>query len=240
MRVPVQGVYADGAGKIVKDGSATVYEYNTAAPSVPVTLATVYDEQTGGSAISASVITTDANGGYIFWVDTDDYNINQILSIILSKSTHADVPYHICVPGLQNVLRSIVLKLEPGATPGTNINVTNFNNSTRGYNGPTITDTTNLAKSGTGGSFSLDAGGTTLTMNLTEEIVGILSTTIEIHDLDSSAVDITKFWLPVSPISSGNLNISLIPLGASAGVDLTTILDAGDRADIHITFMTDS
>ena len=135
------------------------------------------------------------------------------------------------------IIRAVTLRLEPGATPGTNINVT-VQASTSGYNLPTITDATDLAKSGTSGSFSLNAGGTQLTMDITENITGILSSAIQAHDINSSST--TEMYVPFAQVSSNNLRISLRKRGGAGSVDLTPILDAGDLCDILIGFITDS
>jgi hypothetical protein len=100
MRVPVQGVYVDGAGNIVVGGNAKFYEYNTSDPSNPTTIATIYAARTGGSAIATGIVQTDTNGMYTAWVEDVDYSGNDLLTIVLSKSTHTEVPQIIVVPGL--------------------------------------------------------------------------------------------------------------------------------------------
>ncbi len=133
------------------------------------------------------------------------------------------------------VFRSIGLRLQPGATPGTNINATVLG-GTFGYNLPSTTDTTDLAKSGSGGSFALDADGKVLTFDITENITGVLGATVSIHDLNTSST--TEMYTVQAQTSSNNLNISLIKRGTSANVDLTTILDAGDLCDVLIPYVT--
>ncbi|KKL81089.1 hypothetical protein LCGC14_1998280, partial [marine sediment metagenome] len=131
--------------------------------------------------------------------------------------------------------RAVTLRLEPGATPGTNINVT-VQASTGGYNLPSITDATDLAKSGTSGSFSLDAGGTQLTMDITEVIDGIIGCSIQLHDINSSST--TEMYHSFALVLTNDMRISLRKRGGSASIDLTTILDAGDLCDILIAFTT--
>lgn len=133
-------------------------------------------------------------------------------------------------------IRSTVLQLEPGAVPGTNINVTEVSSSSRMFNSPTITDATNLAKSGTSGSFTLNAGGTLITMDITEDVTGILCTAIQVHDINSSST--TELYTPWASSASNNLGISLIKRASQSTIDLTTILDAGDKCEMIITFMT--
>jgi hypothetical protein len=130
-------------------------------------------------------------------------------------------------------IRAVTLRLEPGATPGTNINV---NELAQGFNRPTVTDATDLAKSGTSGSFSLNAAGTILTMDITEDISGVLTTSIVIHDLNSSST--TEMYTAKATVTSSNITLSLIKRGSTALVDLTTILDAGDLCDVQISFVT--
>lgn len=138
----------------------------------------------------------------------------------------------------RNVIRRIVLLLQPGATPGTNINVTAETASGVGFNGPTITNATDLAKGGSNGSFALNAGGTAITMDITPAIVAILSESIIHHDLNNSSLTAGDIWFPRLTVTSGNLVISLAQDGGTAEEDLTTILQAGDAVRIGICFVT--
>ncbi len=99
-RIPINGVYADGEGNIVVSGNATIYEFKSADPSNPDTIATIYAAETGGSAIATGIVTTDSNGIYEAWIDDSDYSGNQIFTVILSKSTHTDPPIQFGLPGL--------------------------------------------------------------------------------------------------------------------------------------------
>jgi hypothetical protein len=103
------GFYGDGEGNIVVSGDATFYEYKSADPSNPDTLATIYAAQTGGSAIATGVITTDSNGSYLAWLDDVDYDASSIFTLILSKSTHTDVPIHFTMSGLSAAVTSLAL-----------------------------------------------------------------------------------------------------------------------------------
>jgi len=141
------------------------------------------------------------------------------------------------VSSTRSVSRAIELRVQPGATPGTNINVTNTSIVT-GYNPPTITDATDLAKSGTVGSFSLSADGLTITLDLTEDVIGILNCAIQLHDINSSST--TEMYVSHAAMASSNMTIILRKRGGTASIDLTTIMDAGDRADILIGFITSS
>lgn len=99
-RIPIHIVYADGAGNIVVSGNATFYEYKAADPSNPDTIATIYENKTGGSAVASGIIITDSNGTALAWIDDGDYSGASLFTLITSKSTHTDVPFHFSVPGL--------------------------------------------------------------------------------------------------------------------------------------------
>ncbi len=136
----------------------------------------------------------------------------------------------------RNIIRSANIRIQPGASAGTNINVTSVNESTQAFNSPTITDTTDLAKSGSGGSFALSADGTIITMDLTEAIIGILGYSIITHDINSSST--TEMYFPLVDQSSNNMRFIITKRGSVAAVDWTTIMDAGDRVDIQVSFVT--
>jgi hypothetical protein len=138
----------------------------------------------------------------------------------------------------KSVARSTRLNFQPGATPGTNINVSTNDGGGRSYNSPSITNATNLAKSGTSGSFSLNAAGTILTLNLTEDVIGCLGISIVIHDINSSST--TEMYFPDFTVVGSNIDLRLRQRGGTAVVDLTTILDAGDRFDIMMSYITSS
>ncbi len=126
------------------------------------------------------------------------------------------------------------IRLQPGASAGTNINCTARTDNAWNYSA--LTDTANLAKSGSGGSFSLSADGITLTINTAKESVGVLGYGIKVHDVNSSSV--TEMYFAQCNIVSGNLTFLVTKRGSSAGVDLTTILDAGDLLDFWVQYVT--
>ncbi len=134
------------------------------------------------------------------------------------------------------VFRCVCLKVEPGATPNTNIDITDMG-SDRGWNVPTITDATDLAASGSSGSFALNAGGTIITMDITPNIEGITSISLQMHTLNSAST--SEMYVPWAEISSNNLTLALIKRGAITPVDLRTVLDASDRVEIMIGIVTD-
>lgn len=137
------------------------------------------------------------------------------------------------------VLRSIELELTPGAIPNTNVNIVdNTSAGTIGFNGPSITNATDLAAAGSSGSFSMAANGRSITLDLTEAVVGVISTDLTTQDLNSSSA--TEPYSVRVTIDSGNLVITVRLAGSATTVDWTTILDAGDLCRISIAFVTSS
>jgi len=133
------------------------------------------------------------------------------------------------------VLRTVYLQIEPGATPGTNLNITDLTDATHGYNGPTITDAVNLAKNGTEGSFELPLTGKDITLNLTEDIVGIVALTI-VNPVWNSA-EVEPYY--IYPYSQSNaLHLAIRKAGSATTLDWTTILDASDDIRIYVSFIT--
>ena len=131
--------------------------------------------------------------------------------------------------------RSIVLQIQPGATPNTNINITNYGVSTNGFNHPSITDATDLAASGTSGSFSLSANGIDITFNITPEIIGLGTYAfVKDHEINNSSAELYK---PAVDMQSGNLRIKIIaqPGGQTSWLPL---MDTGDAVYLSITFWT--
>ncbi len=137
----------------------------------------------------------------------------------------------------RTVLRSISLRVLPGATPGTDIDIT-LGGAGGSFNAPTINAATDLAKSGSSGSFALSAGGEIITMDITEDIVGSISATIGIHDINSSST--TELYVPSVAVSGTSLSISVFIRGTQVQSDWTTIMDAGDLVDINVAFITSS
>lgn len=138
----------------------------------------------------------------------------------------------------RSVVRTVTFDISPGATPGTNIDVTVAVTAGRHYNLPILTDATNLAKSGTSGSYSLSSSGAVLTVDLTEVVLGILSSSITVHDINSSST--TEMWTGVAIAQSDKIDLGLVPRGSTSRIDLTGVMDAGDRVDILVCFITAS
>jgi len=138
--------------------------------------------------------------------------------------------------GTRNVLRSVVLRFQPGATPGTNVNISLRSAANYGFNAPEITNAVNLAKSGTEGSFSLAANGSTITMNLTEDIVGIVGSGFGIMKWNSAST--TEMYTALCYMTDGSIVISFYKRGATTATDITAIMDAGDMTDVWLSFIT--
>ena len=138
----------------------------------------------------------------------------------------------------KSVIRSTRFNIKPGATPGTDLDVTTNDAGGRSYNSPSITNAVDLAASGSSGSWSLDSTGKILTLNITENIIGTLAVSIIIHDLNSSST--TEIYFIDTNVTSSNLNFSLRKRGTTGVSDLRTILDAGDRVDIMVSYITSS
>ncbi len=140
---------------------------------------------------------------------------------------------------VNQIIRSIILRLVPGSTPGTEITASNVGTDGNNiYNPPSISTGTDLtAGGGAAGSFSLSANGKDLTMDITEEIVGILSSGFINHDINSSST--TEMYMAFLTIVSGNLVVQIRKRGVtSTAVDLRTILASGDTADLLLSFVT--
>lgn len=189
---------------------------------------------------SANPVVADANGvlAPIYLDSSLSYKADVTDSLDVSLSGYPVDNINADDPILGGVLRSIRLRLQPGATPGTNINVSDRSTTAGGMNAPTITDAVNLAKSGTSGSFSLNSSGSKITFDITQTVLGIINSSIIIHDVNSSSTSEVYFFQPI--LLSGNIDFFFNKRGSSTDVDITTILDAGDLLDIHISFVTNS
>jgi hypothetical protein len=135
------------------------------------------------------------------------------------------------------ILRTCRIRITPGSTPGTNINVDAFNTDLSGFNFQTLTDGTNIAKSGSSGSFSLNASGNTVTGDL-NNVIGIVSSDLIIHDINSSST--TDSYYVVAGTANSDITFGLILHGQQGLSDLTTIMDAGDIADVLITYASNT
>ena len=137
----------------------------------------------------------------------------------------------------RNVFRSIVLQIQPGGTPNTDINVTDASDQIGlGWNYPSITDVTNLEASETDGQWTLSADGIDLTLNLTETVLGRISTAFEsAHHINNSSDELYK---PRVSVSSGNLLVRVYKHASDTGSSLLALMDAGDDVRLRIVFAT--
>ena len=85
MRCKFEGVYRDGAGNVVKSGTATIYLART------TTAANVYKTATSTTAVNS--LTTSSVGKYTFYVDRFEYDAEQTFKIVLSKTGYTSATY---------------------------------------------------------------------------------------------------------------------------------------------------
>lgn len=86
MRYKYQNTFQAGSGQIIPSGTVTVYLADG------TTLATIYEEETGGAA-TGSTVTSGTDGTFEFWVDTSDYTATQQFKIVLSKTGFTSKTY---------------------------------------------------------------------------------------------------------------------------------------------------
>ena len=136
----------------------------------------------------------------------------------------------------RNVMRSILLEIKPGTTAGTHLNVTLKPTGSYGFNAPTVTTATNMtAGGGSFGNFALSANGITITMNLSETIVGLIASAWEgSHDINNSSANI---FHTNTTLTGGNLVIDLYKQTGS-WISWLTNMAAGDLVYLRLTFLT--
>ena len=135
----------------------------------------------------------------------------------------------------KSILRTMVWHIKPGDTPGSHINVTDLSSS-RGYNPLAVNNAVDLAKSASSGDWDLNATGTLLAFSPSENIIGIVSVSIVLHDLNSSSS--TEIYYIDADISAGHINFRVSLSGTVVNLDWTTILDAGDTVRLLCSFIT--
>jgi len=133
----------------------------------------------------------------------------------------------------RNVVRAAGFDIEPGATPGTNIDVTIV--PTRGFNSAGLTGATDLAKSGSDGSFTMDAVGK-LELAPGQTVIGILGASIGVHDINNSSTSEVYFIDPA--IVAGDIQLTVMLRGSVVVQDMTSIMDAGDRMRVIVSYVT--
>ena len=131
------------------------------------------------------------------------------------------------------VFRSTELIIQAGSQPEFEMNVTVGSGA---FNSPSITNATDMAKTETKGSFSLDTGGELLTLDLTPNVVGVVAVTVTCHDLNSSST--SEMYFPYATTGGNNLIIKIRKRGSVNDVDWISIVDTGDYFTFTITYIT--
>jgi len=137
----------------------------------------------------------------------------------------------------KNIFRTVAFNIAAGGTPGTNINIT----ATSIFNGPSITNATNLAKNGSSGSFALTTDGTAITLDITENVIAVLGTYVQTHDIKNSSTTAGDIFYPRGTASSNNILIKVTQTGTNSDSDILAVVSsAGDALLIVMTFITSS
>lgn len=194
------------------DGAALVDKEG----AVVITQAGVYiyalDADSAAAESSPDVIEPDANGGDKRWI------LQFFYDAVKGDGTSG------------RVLRRSVLTIDDGTNADT-LKCT----LTSVWNGDTIAETDNVPKGGTAGNFTLNAGGTILTVEaagLAGNAVAALSG--EIHDNTSTVALQSKV-----DVSSNDLRFFGYGTADGAAKDLTVLVDTGSLF-CDITYLTDA
>lgn len=132
------------------------------------------------------------------------------------------------------VQRSMNIEIRDGGTPGTNLQCAE--STQRNFNAPSSTNATTLAKSGTEGSWSLSADGTVITLDLTEDVIGILNVGVMYNDLADGA---GNTYMVIAEVSGNNILFTLTVAGSTSNIDWTTVTaTASDAILFNISFIT--
>ena len=135
----------------------------------------------------------------------------------------------------RSVIRSMVLFLTPGTTPGTNFDIAVSSASSRDYNVESLTDATDLSTGTSSRSFAANTNSRVITCTTPVSAVGILSADVIICDAFSSAIrDLTVD----AYVNSGNIRWSMNALSVTQ--NHATMLNTGDLIRIRITYVTNS
>lgn len=139
----------------------------------------------------------------------------------------------------RNVLRKVELLLEPGSTPGTNMNITHVTTNGVNFNEPSISNASDLASGGSSGSFALQSGAVVLAISLTETVLAVLNAAVSIHDVNDSSVTAGDIWFVRGTVASGDLRLSPFKAGTqSAGTSWLGLTQSGDAMRIELLFIT--
>jgi len=138
------------------------------------------------------------------------------------------------------ILRSVVIRITPGATPNTNINIVAQSEEYGTWNAPTITDATNLGKDATVGSWYLSVDGIYFNLSVTQPIIACLGATIRVAKWNTA--EGVPYYI-MNYATGGVLRFYIRKVGVestSNGADWTTILDANDDIWVQFLFITSS
>ncbi len=190
---------------------------------------------TPGTATASKALVVDANKDIDLGTGDLDANIGVFGGTLTTNGNYVMEGYAIG----ENVGRSQAIRVFPGATPNTNIDVDGlFAGSDVGWNQATVTDATNLAASGTSGSFTLSADGESLTLDLTEVVVGLKGCPVSIQQVNSSS---TVHYNVRAEIISGNIIFKVFIDGSVGGINWLSIMDTGDWGVLfNCNFVTSS
>ena len=196
---------------------------------------------TGATSITSTAfagdITGDLTGDVLTAAQPNITSLGTLTSLTVSGSITANSGY--VIEGYatgRSVDRSFELRIQPGSTPNTDINVV-YDAGSDTYHSPSISNATDLAASGTSGSFSLSADGKDLTMDITEVIVGISGYGVSVSDVNSSD-GLTYTWRPIE--TGGNLIMRIHAPSVAAKQSWLALMDAGDTFRIWCNFKTSS
>jgi hypothetical protein len=135
------------------------------------------------------------------------------------------------------ILRKIHLWVSNGATPGTNIDVEEWAPSGGEYNPPSFTDATNLAKSGSSGSFTLSANGQNLVLDCGKTVTAVLASNVNADDLESGGGG--GYYIRGLVDVSDNLQFAIKKSGTESSQDWTSMTNAGSTGiEFEILFVT--
>ena len=137
----------------------------------------------------------------------------------------------------KSVLRSIRFIVSPGSVPNTNLTVNN-NNTNRSYNAPSISNATNMVAAGSSGSWALSADGLGLSLDLTEDVVGLIGVDRLIAVINSASQ--TETYYVETQIIGSNIQFLCFRRGSNAAISWLTIMDASDQFQIVCQFVTSS
>ena len=82
-RRPHNGTVRDGNGRIIPSATVEFVSQETGLP------ATIYAAQVGGVALSLGRTTSGADGSFTVWIDDDDYAMDALFDVTISKAGYA-------------------------------------------------------------------------------------------------------------------------------------------------------